>query len=418
MKEKYKALFDRLTPIRSDEELLNAVLDRKAVKMSNLGKSNEKKKIGRKAVIIPAVAAAVLLCTTAGVSAAYAWDIPAALGSFFNKSPKTNDGESNFEFNDFDFEEFGGKVLDQRIVRDGYTVQMKGVVADNHTALIFYDVILEEGHIFTTTYENNNKTVDYTYTAGDEIYVTIWHDNDNYFDQVDYYYEQSRKPDGTFDENIDATKIYSDCSSTMLGADGNIIHCALRHDLKTLPLKNKEIVYNIWGLHAGSYFEDFTQEIVDGNAKDNVTIDFDFVKENDEMTLEGNAPFSLDSGEYGAITYVNMTSLSLDIDVKWEKGPRIIPNKDFGDDLEKIREHGKMAMDEMNKAYPEVKVRFKDGAVADSGILSWDENSAGGAPDENNERLVKQNLRLQWKYPVKTADIDAIIIGDGEFKIG
>lgn len=411
MKERYNALFDKLAPIRSDDELLRAVLDGKAEKMKN------SKHFVKKAIIIPAAAISLALCTTAGVSAAYAWDIRAALGSLFNKSPETNNGESNFEFNDFDFEEFGGMALDQRIDRDGYTVQMRGVVADMHTALIFYDVIPEKGHVFTSTRENGD-TVNYTYTDGDEIYVTIWRDTDNFYDQVNEYYEQNRKPDGTFDtDKIDPEKIDSLYNNTMLGKDGDTIHCALRHDLKTLSFKNREIVYNVLGLQAEYYCEDFSQEISEHNYKDNVVINFDFVKENDELTLEGSAPFSLSSGEYGAVTYVHMTSLSLDLDIEWEKGPSIIPDEDFGGDLDKAREHGQKAMDEINKAYPEIKVRFKDGTVAENGALTWDNERAGGVPDESQTRITEQNLSLNWKYPVKVADIDAVIIGDGEFKI-
>ena len=47
MDNKYKELFDKLAPIRSDEELLRAVLDRKAETMKN------GKHFMKKAIIIP-----------------------------------------------------------------------------------------------------------------------------------------------------------------------------------------------------------------------------------------------------------------------------------------------------------------------------------------------------------------------------
>ena len=76
-----------------------------------------------------------------------------------------------------------------------------------------------------------------------------------------------------------------------------------------------------------------------------------------------------------------------------------------------------MAKDEMNKAYPEVRVRFKDGTVAKNNALSWNNDYSNGFGVDSQNRVTSQSLVLNWKYPVKVEDIDAIIIGDGEFKI-
>ncbi|MBD5384741.1 MAG: DUF4179 domain-containing protein [Ruminococcaceae bacterium] len=407
MKEKYNALFDKLAPQRSDDELLRAVLDRKAVNMSD---SKEKKKLGRKFAIIPAVAAAMMICTTVGVAAANEWNIPAALGSLFDKSPKTSDGESEFEFGDFDFNEFGGKVLDQRYERDGYAVQMRGVVADMHSALIFYDVILDEGHIFTIPLDNG-EVFEYTYTEGDEVYVTMW--QESFSDLSNKYIDQIWNIDDSFDFD-EFKKVFVKMDyhyeNIMLEKEGNIFHCVHREDMKILSYKDEELDYKIMGLHAGTpdcaYNDDLNEDIL--------PIKFDFVRENDEITVDGNAPFSISSGENGAVTSVHMTSLAIDLYVEWENGPLGLPSPDVVDDPEKAQ----IYKDEMNKVYPEIRVRFKDGTVADNNILSWDsERYSSGYGIDGQNRVTIQNLLLHWKYPVKVEDIDAIIIGDGEFKI-
>lgn len=389
MENKYKELFDKIVPPKSDEELLCAILDGKAENM------NKKKRFNKLTIIIPAIAAAVLLCTTVGVSAAYSWDIPAALNGIFNKTPKSRDGKVFFEFNDFDFSEFGGKVLDQRFECDGYTVQMKGVFADKHTALVLYDVILDEGHVFTSDYG------DYSYRKGDRVYVTLWQDYRNYNNLLNKHLDQNRNPDGTYNfEKSEITEINSHEDNYLLEKEeGNIFHCALRHDLKVLTFKDNEIVYNLVGLTVGNYIEDVTKVLSENGYKNKLVIDFDFIKENDEKRVDGNVPFSLDSGECGAITSVQMTSLTLDVDIDWEKDKGPFENG-------------------IDKAYHEVKVRFKNGTVADNYIL-WNQEFGNITLDYSkwDRQLLGQKLYLSWKYPVKVSEIDAIIIGDGEFKV-
>ena len=52
MKNRYKKAFDEISPMRSDEELLRAVLDRKAENMKIT------RKIGKKAIAIPVAGSA------------------------------------------------------------------------------------------------------------------------------------------------------------------------------------------------------------------------------------------------------------------------------------------------------------------------------------------------------------------------
>ena len=247
------------------------------------------------------------------------------------------------------------------------------------------------------------------------MFANLWQNGQSIVDMSDSLLDKIRKPDGTYDfDKADVSKADSRHEHIMLEKEGNVFHCALRHDLKILSFKDEEIIYEMGGLHAGTP-DCAYNDILEND--DILTIKFDFIKENDEITIDGNAPFSLSSGEYGAITSVHMTSLSLDLLVEWENGPLDLSVPDFVDDLEKIREYMQMAKDEMNKAYPELRVRFKDGTVAENNALSWNNDYSGSYDVDSQNRVTHQSLIFNWKYPVKVEDIDAIIICDGEFKI-
>lgn len=396
MKKRYRETFDKIAPIQSDEELLRAVLERKAETM------NSHRKIGKKAIVIFVAAAIVLGTTAIGVGAAVQWDLSTAIRTLFDRSSSEDDSKESFMFKEFDLDSMGSKPLDQSFERNGYTIQTIGVVADMHSSFLFYDVILDD-------------SVGYTYREGDEVYVTIYDNSENYYDLLHEFMESEvRMPDGTYDSEFDMTRLSSDNEQIMLGNEGNIFHCAHRYDLRLLTLKDKEIVYDLRGLHAGT--SDYA--INDVDFLEHLTIRYDFIKDSDELFLEGDEAFSLSSGEYGAITSVNVTPLSLNLKIRWEMGPLCeIPHEDFGEDLDRIREYEQKEMDEINKAYQEVKVRFKDGTIAENGALKWDHSSAGGSCTDDGQRLSEQYLHLQWAYPINISDIESILVGDGEFRI-
>lgn len=137
MKNRYKKAFDEISPIRSDEELLRAVLDRKAENMKAT------QKIGKKAVIIP-VAAVMLAAATVGVGAAYQWDLSAAFeGLFRNRNENAN---LDMEFNvgsDIDFSRIGTEI-GESWSGEGYTLTIEGAVADERNAYFYYTLAFGE----------------------------------------------------------------------------------------------------------------------------------------------------------------------------------------------------------------------------------------------------------------------------------
>lgn len=390
MKEKYNALFEKISPRMSDEELLSAVIDRKAVNMSNF---NKKKLFGKNAIIIPAAAAAVLLCTTVGVSAAVNWDLLSAIRSLFNKPESTN----GFTFKDYDLDSIGSEELAERYERDGYTIQMLGVAADKHTSFLLYDIILDEGYTF------KNDLGEYTYSNGDEAFVTIWSTYESYDMLVSEYVEDHLRSDDVND--FDITKFSENESPDILGQEGNVIHCAQRYDVKPLSLKDKEITFDIRGIHLESSDGIRCFEEADG-IPDKLTIKYDFINESSELSLENSVAFSFGEKMY-SINSAELTPLSLYLRVEWGKG-RINADgnedgvKDYMVDYDDVRET--------------VKVRFKDGSVTDSGMLCWNKYDGGNLSETNGS--IYSDYHFMWKYPVDIYDIDAIIIGDGEFKIG
>lgn len=396
MKEKYNALFDKLAPQRSDEELLRAVLDRKAENMSN---SKEKKRLGRKAVIIPAVAAAVLLCTTVGVSAAKSWTV---FDSVFNQKPDTPNA-NGFVFDDFDFNEFGGKELNETIDFDGYSVELKSVVADKYSTMVFYDIVFdEEAKVFTATFDDS-RTVSYSYAdyaEGDRVVLHIERNGNNVEKAWDDYIRAHLSPDGTYN----GAMIDYQNNSVLLNKEGNVFHCMFRYDSIGVPIEGTEVVFDIHELILPAFAEPAYDYEDPYNLK-HFSINFDFIKENDDLIVEGNTPFTLDSGESGALTYAHLTSLTLALRVEWEG---------VFDEASKVwREYG--GLDDENNVLREIKVRFKDGTEISDGAI-------GMNPYFGNARLIKngalsEQIIITWEYPIKVENIDAIIIGDGEFKI-
>ncbi|MDE6030360.1 MAG: hypothetical protein K2G32_01910, partial [Oscillospiraceae bacterium] len=142
MENQYKRLFDDIAPIKSDRELLKAVLDRKAEK-----NMSPKKKFSKKAILIPAAAAALLGTTAIGVSAAYQWNLPAAFEDMFRDRFEQYNGTSDVKTKNvmFDFSVIG-KELDLTYNFDNFDVVIKGIAADEHSAYLLYDVVFAEGY--------------------------------------------------------------------------------------------------------------------------------------------------------------------------------------------------------------------------------------------------------------------------------
>ncbi len=280
MKNEYKRLFDSITPARSDDELLRAVLDRKAE--NNMG---EKKKVLRKAVVIPAVAILAVGATTIGVSAAYNWNITDAFNSMFSnrvedrvsraedRGKTTEATDMNSVAGTFDFEKYG-KVLDDQVYKgEGFTFSVNGLTASPETAFVMYSIEFDD---------------DFAYGFAEEDGWTRWMPRFSMF---------GIKLDGQF---------------TMLGyhygsyeMTGNRVDGCLQIDLDDTSFEGKTLNLE---------FESITRSKLDDEERfvEEQTVPFEFTAnipmdfEINDNSVEIEPNYEMDLGEYGKAVLSNI----------------------------------------------------------------------------------------------------------------
>lgn len=280
MKDKYKQMFDSITPARSDDELLRAVLDRKAE--NNMG---EKKKVLRKAVVIPAVAILAVGATTIGVSAAYNWNITDAFNSMFShrvedrvsraedRGTTTEATDMNSVVGTFDFEKYG-KVLDDQFYKgEGFTFSVNGLTASPETAYVMYSIEFDDDFAYGITEEDG-------WTKWMPRFAMFGIKLDGQFTMLSYRY-------GSYEIN------------------GNRIDGCLQIDLddtsfegKTLNLEFESILRNKLD-DEGMFVEEQT---VPFEFTANIPMDFEV----NDNSVEIKTDYEMDLGEYGKAVLSNI----------------------------------------------------------------------------------------------------------------
>ena len=387
MENKYKELFDKISPRMSDEELLSAVLDRKAVNMS------EKKRFNKKAIIIPAAAAAVLLGTTVGVSAAYEWNLPAAISDIFGKSAEEiPDGVS---FKDFNFTTVGGKELNDVLKYDGYDVQMKGIAADPHHVLLFYDVVLNDPSLVND---------------GEALGVSPFFYTD-FLSRAEYFHREGAA--GTEDDPYlmsleEGWKKISGGGQgkwMFLGMEGNVAHyCWKEYSFgDSWTGKSKEMDFHMAykvDANTGEYLEGLSKTESDKD-KQKYTVKFDFFDDSQSRDIMPDTEVTFSTGLTGKLTHFQVTPFGICIKVDWGELD-VSP-----DDIESV-----VGME----IFDEFQIKFKDGTIMDNSAFEFYEGEPGsdGRPDENGIERYKyaHEAMFEWLYPTNVADIEALIIGN------
>lgn len=171
MKEKYIKLYDKITPLLSDEELLQGMLG----KADNM----EKKRIRFKKPAIIAAAAVITVTAATGAAAAAGWDIGSVF-SLFNQQSR----EESAEHKDYFYSEYAPKYYpeineievpqsqapaddsvenaaeesriaslimhecDEVIECDGYDIDITGYAFDGMNAKVFYDVVYDKDGVY------------------------------------------------------------------------------------------------------------------------------------------------------------------------------------------------------------------------------------------------------------------------------
>lgn len=376
MDNKYKELFDKLAPIRSDEELLRAVLDRKAETMKN------GKHFMKKAIIIPAAAAA-LLCTTVGVSAAYEWNIPAAIADIFGRnSDKIPDGVS---FKDFNFTTVGGRELNDVFKFDGYEVQINGVAADPHSMLLFYDVAFD------------NETSEETIEKFKAIYAIA--DLQLFVD-----YNRNLSAAGTADDPA-FSKEYSwkhidmahQQRNLYLGSEGNVAHYCFKYTVTGASLAGRSVALEVG---------DMSVLNSDGAERADYTLDLGFVDDDDCLDIYKDNEINLSSGVKGNVSHIQLTPFSVCFRVDW--GEQAVEYPD---------ENGNVSAGalDVNTIYNEFKIKLKDGTIMDAKAFRPFEDGADRSytkESSDSGEVYAQDPIFEWLYPVNVSEVEALVIGN------
>lgn len=388
MENKYKELFNKISPRMSDEELLNAVLDRKAVNM------NEKKRFNKKAIIIPAVAAAVVLGTTIGVSAAYEWNLPAAISDIFGKNSENIPDGVNFK--DFNFAAVGGKELTDVLKYDGYEVQMKGIAADPHHMLLFFDVVTDDPDI-----EINDG----------EALAVMPHIYTDFLSMAEYYHREGAA--GTEDdpyflpveESLKKIIGGGQGDNIYLGTEGNIAHyCYKEYDFG-VPQTGKsqemdfEYTYKV-DANTGDFLE-YISKTPTGEDVLKYTINLDFFDDSQSIDILRDTEVTFSDGLSGTLTHMQITPFGLCIKVNW--GELDVTREDIGSVIG-------------TEVFDEFKIKFKDGTVMDNSAFEFSAGEprsskiTGG--DGTEHTIYAHEAKFEWLYPVNVADIEALIVGN------
>lgn len=157
MKKEYRAMYDKLAPLKSDEELLNSVLSgRKGNIIMKNEKTSEKKATKRisKAIAIPIAAALALSATAVGAMAVYNRSVAEDYANVlqqpegvFEQEFKTADGEvinqNAVALNSGLYDDLN-IVLDKTFEYEDFTLYFPGAVCDGKDILVMFNMTFKK----------------------------------------------------------------------------------------------------------------------------------------------------------------------------------------------------------------------------------------------------------------------------------
>ncbi|MGN0617721.1 MAG: hypothetical protein ACI4J7_01710 [Ruminiclostridium sp.] len=229
IEKKLRDSFSEITPPTKNEAIIKNVIER-ADKM-NKNNNNGKRKLNRVTVTIIAAATAIVAGTVT-VGAATGWNFNLAFNQvsktvagnngsytisvYYPENKEQNPIKSTIDNNGnassaetFDYLS-GGKELDLRYSFDNFSLNIKGIWADNYAACVLYDIIMD-------------KDFDYSPKAG----WTEWEPVVN-----------SQAVDLTLDEQPEFGMVRSSDGGVVMSQEDNILHCY------TMPKLFSEFTWN------------------------------------------------------------------------------------------------------------------------------------------------------------------------------
>lgn len=351
MKNQYKKAFDAISPIRSDEELLRAVLDRKAENM------NTTRKIGKKAIAILVAAAVVLGMTVVGVGAAYQWNLSAAFeGLFRDRSERLGEKADP----GIDFSRLGTEI-GQSFEGEGYTLTVDGVVAASETAYFIYTIRF--GEDFPYDYRHQ------------DIYgnATGWFDWDIEFFGLEFSLNGEPWKPGLKMDSIDHRWI-----------DEQTMQSAFRVDSYGIPLENKTLTLTIDDISRSRIEKHVPVEEQSVECGFSVDVNLDEKMFYKSVTVESNVSITLDGIGGVVITEVEVSPFRVNYIVISDDGREV---------------------DDMDLWYAlihrgAVVIILRDGSIIETDTTR-DHQADGGV------RMI-----VDSKYPVDPAEVASVRIGD------
>lgn len=350
MKNRYKKAFDEISPIRSDEELLRAVLDRKAENMKST------RKIGKKAIAI-LVAAVMLAAATVVVGAAYQWDLSAAFeGVFRNRSIMNRESVDL----DMDFSQIMTEI-GQSFEGEGFTLTVDGVVAASETAYFIYTIRFEE---------------DFPY---DYKHQDIYGDATGWFDWDIEYYGLEFSLDG---EPWRAMLAKDSIDHHWL--DEQTMQSVFRIDSDGIPFENKTITLTIDNIYRSRIEKHIPVEELSIECGFSVDVTLDEKMFYKSVTVEPNEPITLDGIGGAIITEVEVSPFRVNYTVISDDG-REVDEMDLWDALV----HREFAV-----------ITLRDGSIIET-------DTARGFPADGGIRMQEDS-----KYPIDPAEVASVRIRD------
>lgn len=157
MKKEYRAMYDKIAPLKSDEELLSSVLISSGSRKGNItmkNNDNKSRKHISKAIAIPIAAALALGATAVGAVAVYNRNVAEEYanvlqleGDVFKQEYRTSDGEEvnlNAEaLNNGLYDELNIE-LNKTFEFEDFTLEFPGAVCDGRDILVMYNMTFKK----------------------------------------------------------------------------------------------------------------------------------------------------------------------------------------------------------------------------------------------------------------------------------
>lgn len=270
----YKKIFDKafsgLSPLTDSKKIAENVIER----TNNMKTSRNKKYISfKKPIAIAAAAVFGITAATVSVGAATGWNFNKAFGKIFETEKSALDNCSSNE--DFDFSKYG-KSLDLHYEFENHSVNIKGIIADETTAYVIYDIIFDEDYDYKPKENYREWFSTMTIDTPDSCMNTYWNEIISTEDNRFTFYSLATGGDEgkTLSGNtliIDFPSLYreNDSDNPM---DWQILECGINveipvdfpvYEKKTIPAPEDNKAYLIHGAGAKEFKIDAALEKIE-----------------------------------------------------------------------------------------------------------------------------------------------------------